>query len=168
MEKRKSIIGGIILISVGVLILLAQLIPGLGAILDFGQLWPLILVGIGVLFIFSAFFGNPDLAIPGSILTGLGAIFYYQNITGNWGSWAFVWTLIPGFVGIGMVLTGLLDKTRPDMKREGGRLIFISAALFLVFSFFFNFSWNFSQLWPLLLIGGGIWLLIQNRRGKKA
>lgn len=166
MQKRKSIIGGIILIAVGVLILLAQLIPGVGDIIDFGQQWPLIVIGIGVLFIISAFLGNPDLAVPGSFTTGLGLIFWYQNASGNWGSWAYIWTLLPGFVGIGMVLTGLLDKTRADMKWEGGRLVLISGALFLVFSFFFNMPWNVGQFWPLLLIGAGLWMLFRNRRAK--
>lgn len=167
MHKRKSIIGGIILIAVGVFILLAQAIPGFAAILDISLHWPFIFVAIGGLFLISAFLGSAELAIPGSIITGLGLIFYYQNISGNWASWAYVWALIPGFVGLGMMITGWLDKTKANETKEGKRLFLISCALFLVFAFFFNFSSTVGQFWPVLLIIAGLWILIKNRRSGK-
>lgn len=161
MEKRKSIIGGIILIAVGLFILMGQIIPGFADVFDLSRHWPLIILAIGGLFLLGAFFGTPDLAIPGCVITGLGVIFYYQSLSGNWASWAYVWALLPGFAGIGMYLTGTLDKSRASMRRESKRLIFISAVLFLVFAFFFTFSWNW---WPVLLIGLGLWLIIRNRQ----
>jgi len=167
MHKRKSIIGGIILIAVGVFILLAQAIPGFASFLDISLHWPFIFVAIGGLFLISAFLGSAELAIPGSIITGLGLIFYYQNISGNWASWAYVWALIPGFVGLGMIITGLLDKTKANEMKEGKRLFLISCALFLVFAFFFNFSSTVGQFWPVLLIIAGLWILFKNRRRGK-
>lgn len=167
MHKRKSIIGGIILIAVGVFILLAQAIPGFAAFLDISLHWPFIFVAIGGLFLVSAFLGSAELAIPGSIITGLGLIFYYQNISGNWASWAYVWALIPGFVGLGMMITSWLDKTQATQMKEGKRLFLISCGLFLVFAFFFNFSATIGQFWPLLLIIAGIWILFKNRRSRK-
>lgn len=167
MQKQQSIIGGIILIMVGALILLAQMIPGLANFLDISRQWPLIFVAVGGLFLIGALLGTAEMAIPGSIVTGLGLLFYYQNLSGNWGSWAYAWALIPGFVGIGMIMTGSLDKTHGHMRQEGRRLLLISGALFLVFAIFFNFTWDIGRFWPVLLIGGGLWLLIRNRQSGK-
>ncbi|MCP4358992.1 MAG: hypothetical protein GY796_13310 [Chloroflexi bacterium] len=161
MQKKNSVIGGVILIGVGVLILLGQLIPGLADLFDFSRLWPLIFVAIGGLMLLSAVVGSPELAIPGSVLTGLGLLLFYQNTSGNWSSWAYAWALIPGFVGIGQVITSSLDKTKADMRSTGLRLILISVSLFAIFAFFFNFSWNY---WPILLIIGGLWLLLNGRK----
>lgn len=167
MCRQKSIIGGLILMGVGFFILLAQNVPALAGLLDIGRQWPLIIVAIGGMFLVGALLGTAELAIPGSILTGLGLIFYYQNLSGNWGSWAYVWTLIPGFVGLGMIIAGTLDKTNQTMRREGGRLLIISSVMFLIFGTFFNLSWGLFQYWPLLLIGGGLWLLVRNWKGEK-
>ena len=111
MEKRNSIVGGIILIGVGVLFLLMQLFPGFAEIFDFSRQWPLLIVLLGALFLLGAFLGSPQLAIPGSVVTGIGIILYYQNITGNWASWAFVWALIPGFTFCSNVKISSLDHS---------------------------------------------------------
>jgi hypothetical protein len=49
---------------------------------------------------------NGRAGCPGSILAGIGGIFYYQNLTNDWESWAYIWALIPGFVGIGVSSAG--------------------------------------------------------------
>ena len=49
-----------------------------------------------------------------------------------------MWALIPGFVGVGTVLAGLLgDGLRYNVER-GLNLIVISAVLFLIFAAAFN------------------------------
>jgi hypothetical protein len=66
-------------------------------------------------------------------VAGIGGILYYQNQTDDFGSWSYMWTLIPGFVGVGTILSGLLgDHTRRNLT-HGLNLIVISAVLFLVF-----------------------------------
>lgn len=164
MYKQKSIIGGLILILVGGCILLAQTVPAFGGLLDFSRQWPLFVIGLGGLFLIGALVGSPELAIPGSIITGLGLIFYYQALSGNWASWAYMWALIPGFVGLGLFITGSLDKTRAEIRPEGRRLMLISGGLFLLFALFFNLTWSVMRLWPVALIAIGLWLLYQNRR----
>ncbi|MCA9900547.1 MAG: hypothetical protein H6656_20145 [Ardenticatenaceae bacterium] len=163
MHKQSSIIFGTILIVVGILLLAAQFFPGLTANLDISQQWPLIVVAVGGLLLLSAFFGTPAQAIPGSIVTGIGGILYVQNLTGAWASWAYVWALIPGFVGIGLLIAGTLGHKRRKSWREGGRLIVISAVLFLVFGAFFNGLGVIGQYWPVLLIGLGLWQLLPRR-----
>lgn len=168
MHKRSSIVVGTILILVGVLFLLAQFFPGLTAVLDISLQWPLIIIAVGGLLLLSAFLGTPTLAIPGSIVTGIGSILYVQNLTDAWDSWAYAWALIPGFVGIGLVLAGLLGHNRRASWREGSRLIVISAALFLIFGAFFNGLGGLGRYWPVLLIGLGLWLLLPNRKRRRS
>jgi len=164
MHKRSSIIVGTILILVGVLFLLAQFFPGLAANLDISRQWPLIIVSVGALFILSAIFGAPLLAIPGSIVFGIGGILYVQNLTDTWSSWSYIWTLIHGFVGIGLILSGLLGHQQRAAWRAGSRLLFISAILFAVFAAFFTGLGGLGRFWPVLLIVIGLWMLWPRRR----
>jgi len=50
-QKKGSVVGGLVLITIGALFLIDELIPQL----NFGDLWPLILVAIGVGLLISAF-----------------------------------------------------------------------------------------------------------------
>ena len=166
MQKRSSLIVGTILILVGALFLLVQLFPSLAINIDISNQWPLIIVSVGVLLILSAFLGTAPLAIPGSIVTGIGGILYVQNLTNSWESWSYVWALIPGFVGIGLILAGFLGHERSNSWRAGSRLLLISAVLFAVFGAFFNGLGDFGRFWPLLLIGMGFWMLWPRRSSK--
>lgn len=163
MHKRRSINGGIIMITVGILFLLLNMFPGFAERLDIARQWPLIMITLGVLFFVSAIVSVPSMAIPASIITGIGGILYYQNLSGNWASWAYIWALIPGFVGIGIMLSGILDKGNRKQIGAGIRLVGVSAVLFFIFAFFFTGLGNFGQYWPILLILLGLWLIIRNR-----
>lgn len=163
MKTRSSIVGGLIMIVVGVLFLLLQMFPSLGHLFDMAQLWPLIIVAVGVFFLLGAVGGTPPLAIPGAIVGGIGMILYYQNLTGHWESWSYVWALIPGFVGVGLIAAGVLGRQRRQVV-EGRRLMLISLALFVVFAFFFTGFGQIGQFWPVALIGVGVWLLLGNKR----
>lgn len=164
MQKRSSVIVGTILILVGGLFLAVQLFPDLAFSLDMDQQWPLIIVSVGVLLVISAILGSPTLAIPGSIVSGIGGILYVQNLTNTWSSWTFVWTLIPGFVGIGLLLAGLLGHQRRASWRDGSRLLLISMVMFLIFGAFFNGLGGLNRYWPIILIGLGLWLLLPRRQ----
>ncbi len=167
MRNRSSIIGGLILIVVGILFLLLQLFPDLAAWLNLSNHWPLLLVGLGAVFLVGAVTGLPPLAIPGTIITGIGAILYYQNLSGNWDSWAYIWALIPGFVGLGLIIMARLDPSARDAARAGIILLLISAILFIIFGAAFNGFGLLGQFWPVILIFFGLWLLVKNRREGK-
>ena len=63
--------------------------------------WPLIVVAVGAgLLVLGLLVGAPEMAIPAVIVGGIGGILYYQNLSGNWASWSYLWTLIPGFSGL--------------------------------------------------------------------
>ncbi len=163
MEKRSSIVGGLILIVIGTLFLLLQLFPSLAEQIDMARQWPLIIMTVGAVFLLTALFGASHLAIPGSVIGGIGGILYYQNLTGDWASWAYVWALIPGFAGIGSFLMHLLQGKVKRAMSEGGRLIAISAVMFVVFAAFFNGLGGIGQYWPVLLILMGGWLLLKRK-----
>ena len=168
MHKRSSIVVGTILILVGILFLLVNFFPGLAAGLDISLHWPLIIVAVGGLLILSAFLGTPTLAIPGSIVTGIGGILYVQNLTGTWDRLAYVWALIPGFVGLGLLLAGLLGHRRRESWRGGGRLMVTSCVMFLIFGAFFTGLGGLGKYWLVLLIGVGVWMLLPTRKRRRS
>lgn len=166
MQKRSSVIGGALMILVGVFFLALELFPEVAAQLNIARQWPLIIVALGGLFLISAFLGTPPLAIPGSIIGGIGGILYYQNLTGNWASWAYVWTLIIGFVGIGILLSSLLAKQERREIFAGVRLMVISLVLFGIFAAFFSGWGQLGVIGPVFLMLLGVWLLLRERLGK--
>ena len=161
-HRRTNLIGGIVLILVGVYFLAVQLFPELGPTLNIEFSWPLILVGVGgFLLLFGLLVNAPDMAVPACIVAGIGGILYYQNMTGDWASWAYAWTLIPGFVGVGTILAGLFGGNFRRSLRDGGTLILISLILFAIFSSLLGGKSYLGVYWPVLIILMGIWLLIR-------
>jgi len=166
MNRRSSLTFGILLILLGAWFLAIQLVPGLENWIDKYGDWPLWIVGIGVIFLVSAVAsGVSGLAVPGSIVSGIGGILWYQNSTGYWESWAYVWTLIIGFVGIGVFIMHTLDGNYRQAFKEGGATIFTSAVMFLIFGSFFRYIFGeepfLGEYWPVLLIVWGFWLLVK-------
>ena len=152
---------GIVLILLGAWFIAQRTIPEVAAFAEQFSDWPFTVVGVGVgLLLLGLILGAPGLAVPAAIVAGIGGILYYQEMTGDWGSWSYMWTLIPGFVGVGVALQGLLgEDTRHNLK-HGLNLMVISAVLFLVFSAFLG-GWkllgNFGP--AILLILLGVWVL---------
>jgi peptidoglycan/LPS O-acetylase OafA/YrhL len=100
------------------------------------------------------------MAVPASIVAGIGGILYYQDLNNDYSSWSYMWALIPGFVGVGTVLTGLLgERTQKNLAR-GLRLMVISAVLFLVFATLFGgLSILGAYGAPILIILLGVYIL---------
>jgi len=156
-RRRANLVGGLILILLGAGILAVQLFPGVQ--LRFS--WPWLLIGGGaLLLVIGSATGVPALAVPACIVGGIGGILYYQATTGDWDSWAYVWALIPGFVGVGVLLSGLLGEEGSGAVRGGGTLILISLVLFAVFGSVFGALGILGQYWPVLLIILGLMLLV--------
>lgn len=167
LQKPNSVgvIGGLVLITLGVLFLLGNLMR----VDIMGALWPLIVVAFGAMFFVAMFMQGKSaggLAIPGSMFVVLGLILFAQSVFGNWESWAYSWSLfaIAG-VGIGLVIfSGWSDK--PQLKRPGYTMIVLGLIFFVVFGTFFETLFGLfgsgmrGGLWlPLVLIGFGVVLL---------
>ncbi len=160
-RKRTSIFGGVILILIGGLLFAAQIMPDL--IPDFWRVfsWPWIIVGVGLfLLALGAVVGEPGMAVPATIVSGIGGILAYQFYTSDWTSWSYIWALIPGFVGLGIILMSLLggDASISD----GGKLLLISFVLLAVFGSFFGAIGMAGKYWPVLLILLGAFLLVRS------
>jgi len=158
MENRQhGVMWGILLILLGAFFLATRLMPEI-----FGYVyWPFFVIGVGGMFLLSAILTRTGgLAIPGCIVGGIGGILYYQAISGDWASWSYMWTLIPGFVGVGVIFAGLLSRDHPHFDSGGLVLMAISAMGFLIFGGAFGLNLDVSTLWPLFLIGIGLITLV--------
>jgi hypothetical protein len=162
--KRESLVGGVILILLGLGFLAFQLFPDLFS----GFSWPWILMIIGAVLAIGSLIGRVGgLMIPATILLGLAGIFLYQERTDNWASWSYIWTLIPGFVGLGMFIGGLYDRELAQSRSGSLILMLISAILFAIFGGFFGLDVSIIRYWPVLLIIFGLWVLIKSLRTNK-
>ena len=159
------------LIGLGVLFLLAQ-ITGFGF---FGLLWPLFVLVPGALFLYFAVTGDASkagLAVPGAMITGTGAILFYQNLTGHWSSWAYIWALYPVFLGLALVFIGRRTGSDSTIRTgdgfvKWGLIGFVALwALFELFIFGGN-KWMVTTLLPLVLIAAGAIMLLRSRSQEK-
>lgn len=160
MKKRNSnYVWGLILIILGALMLGRELFPQIRLILD----WPWIVIGVGFVFLlFALFTKTGGLAVPGAIISGIGSILLYQSITMNWETWTFAWTLIPGFVGVGIGLATLISPS----ENQGGWtsslfLITLSVVMFIIFGGSKFFGLDLDYLWPVIIVVFGVFLLIK-------
>jgi hypothetical protein len=143
------------------LLLLVQLNPEWTGWLGLEWSWPLIVVAVGVgLFVMGLIVGAPGMATPACIVAGIGGILYWQNLTGAWFSWTYAWALIPGFVGIGMILAALLGEGGWSQAGKGAEMILVSLVLFLIFGSLFGGITGLGPYWPaLLILVGGVQLV---------
>jgi hypothetical protein len=149
---RSGIAGGTILILLGVAFLIFRMVPDLIGIIS----WPFIVIGVGAAFLVLAVVTwTPGLAVPGCIVAGIGGILYWQHFTGRWDTWAYMWTLIPGFVGVGIFISELLEGKPAKALVEGGWPILISIVLFFLFgSFLGNIPWSGTYFAVALIVIG--------------
>lgn len=152
------------LVALGVLLFLSRILSL--------ELWPLICVAPGLLFFVAMFLGGEKLAplaIPGSIITTVGMLLLYQANFNHYESWAYAWALVfPASIGVGLIINGLwsgVDK----LVRIGWRWFAVGLAIFGVLGVFFELLIGISDnamtniVWPLLIIGAGILLLVRRK-----
>src|SRR5512136_573135 len=98
MEKknRTQLALGFLLILVAGWLIATRIKPDLANLLHLTFDWPMwVILGGAALLVLGLLVGAPDMAIPACIVAGIGGILYYQNVTGKWDSWSYMWTLIP-------------------------------------------------------------------------
>jgi hypothetical protein len=163
--------GGLLLIVLGIFFLIGQFFEW-----DrWSFAWPFFIIVPGALFLVAAFLGGQSssgLAIPGSIITMVGLLLLYQEITQHYESWAYAWALIPTAVGVGIMVDGRLCND-PLRVQRGRRLAAVGltllAAGFVFFELLLNIGGWFDgmiggTIVSFLLIGAGIYLFVRNPR----
>jgi hypothetical protein len=156
-QNRTNLFLGVLLILIGAWLVVTRQVPALQEWIDNNFAWPMWTIGAGLLVLLIGLItGAPGMAVPASIIAGIGGILYYQNAVEDFGSWSYMWTLIPGFVGVGTILAGLLgENTRANLAR-GVNLLVTSVVLFMVFATFFgglNILGDYGAAIILILLG---------------
>jgi hypothetical protein len=161
-----AIVGGTILIFLGLMMLAGQWFRSF----DFlGMLWPLFIVGLGMLFFIGMLAGGKSaagLAVPGSIITVIGLMLLAQSLTGYWQSWAYGWTVILIAVGLGIFIMGAYAGNEGS-RRAGLRLMELGGFFLTVFGALFEglfFASNHpgagQLIFPAALILLGLYLVL--------
>lgn len=136
-----SIVLAVILIGLGVLFLFQEFFNV--NVWQYG--WPLLIVGAGLVCFAGMALGGKSsgrLAIPGSLLTIIGLVLLYQNTFDQFQSWAYAWALVfPTAVGIGRYIEGWWSD-RPDVRERGIRETRTGLILFVVLAAFFELVLN--------------------------
>jgi hypothetical protein len=165
---------GIVFVVVGLFFLLTQL-----AGVDLGAFgWPLFIIIPGLTLLIVGFVSlGTGAAIPGGIVTMVGLVLAYQNASGNWASWVYVWPLVaPGGVGVGLFVQGLRDRN-VGLLKQGRTLMFIAALIFMVGFVFFESILHMSgtdyglfgkAAAPALLVVIGVALLVWSIQRNRA
>lgn len=156
-RNRTTLVLGILLVLAGIYFVLINVLPGFAQLINITFSWPVIimLVGAGLL-ILGLLTGAAEMAVPAFIVAGIGGILYYQNMSGNWGSWSYLWTLIPGFSGLGILAAWLFGARKKNTVRDGLDAIGTSLVLFVIFGAIFGAFKQLGPYWPVLLIAAGL------------
>ncbi len=127
---------GALLIVLGLIFLAGQYLN-----LDIGRYgWPLYVIGPGLALMLLGLTqrGGSGLAIGGTVITVLGLLLLFQNVTDYWESWAYAWPLVaPGGSGLGMLLYGTRAQNA-SMARAGLWQVVTALAIFAVGFVFFE------------------------------
>ncbi|MGB7875017.1 MAG: hypothetical protein WBL25_11590 [Anaerolineales bacterium] len=161
-----SLVGGALLIIFGALALFGQLFRNLNFWETF---WPFFVIGVGLLFFVGMLAGGRSvsgLAIPGSIVTTIGLMLFYQNLSGHWESWSYGWTVILMSVGLGIFIMGLWGQN-VTQRAAGLRLLRLGLIMFVIFGAFFELIFTAgrpfglrSVIFPVALILLGLYLIL--------
>jgi hypothetical protein len=162
-QNRTNLFLGALLILLGAWLIVSNQVPAVQEWLQENFAWPMWTIGAGLLiFLIGLISGAPGMSIPAAIVAGIGGILYYQYLTDDYGSWSYMWALIPGFVGVGTILAGLLgEHTRHNIAR-GLNLLVVSAVMFLIFGALFGGLGILGSNGPaILLIALGVYILVR-------
>ncbi len=169
-ERKSDLVFGILLFIIGAWFLAAEfsILPGLNELMNIQYQWPFIVIGVGVfLFLMGLLLRAPGMLVPACVVGGIGGILYWNNYTQDWGAWSYLWTLIPGFVGIGTILSTLLGGEEKKKYLDSLRLILVSAVLFVIFLIFFSGGGTLIRYWPIIVILAGFWVIIRTILSKR-
>jgi hypothetical protein len=150
MQRRDQWVGGAVLIAIGAALLLGQVV---------GETGQFILLGIGiVLLILFAVSRNPGTLIGGGIVTGLGVgVLVAANTEGDIAGAAVLFGLGFGFLGVWLIGTLMKIKETSLWPLIPGGILVAVGVIVLAGA---EGAQNLELLWPVLLIGLGVIVLV--------
>jgi len=163
---------GAVLIFIGLAFLAVRYLD----IFQGSDVWPLLIIGPGVaLLVLGLFLPNLGMLVGGSVVSTVGLVLAWQNMTGRWESWAYAWALVgPTASGVGSFLGGLRTGN-PRLRDAGMWQIAVGLALFAGFYLFFEQVIGLSGdplplpewVMPAALIGIGVLILLRGFLGPR-
>jgi hypothetical protein len=167
-EKPSKLAGGLII--AGLLLLALNLLD----IHLMNYLWPMFIIGPGVMMMWPAYKSTADeqsklsfLAVPGAMILATGALLFLMSVSNHYESWAYSWTLLLAAGGAGYGYMHRFDDAG-DKVEKAHRFIRTMVLLFMGLAAFFEL-FVFQSLgawWPVLIVGLGIYLLVKNKRSE--
>ncbi|ORX23576.1 hypothetical protein BVF91_05170 [Thermoanaerobacterium sp. PSU-2] len=163
----KKIIG-IVLILLGLIYLNDNLglLSRYGITLDMSNIWPLFILIPGIMMEVSYLKQrkNPEILVPGGILTSMGIIFYFDIFT-NWIYSEYTWPLYILSVAIGLFQLYIVSR---DFVLMGLVMVITAAVILSYVSILYN---QFSIVWlnpnliiSIMIILLGLALVIRSRK----
>ncbi|MBN1428007.1 MAG: hypothetical protein JXB07_06450 [Anaerolineae bacterium] len=180
-KRQGSALLGMILLCLGIVFLLMEVTGFRLAGSFWAFVWPFFVITPGALLLFLGTREGGKMSeaasVIGGIVTMTGLLLFYQNTTGHWESWAYVWALtMPGGIAVGYIVDGVINN-RPERKSSGWKLLTISLIMFGVGAVFFEVVLDISGFFrssglgkialPALLIGLGLLLMTGSLGGRK-
>ena len=143
MSRTVELFAGILLLIVGLVVLasepLLNFVNGLTAGEELLRWWPVVLIGLSLFFLVPGLLGGPNrrlragMMIPGALLAGIGGALLYTSLADRWGSWAYLWSVIPFSFGLGMYAAGWIADA-PAFKWIGSATAAGGVVAYLVFA----------------------------------
>lgn len=169
MNRRGTVITATVLIAIGAYLLLANLnlIPSF----SMTQMWPAIVVCVGILFWLGFIFGHehdPGLAFVGTIVTLTGLFFFLFTFNVDlfglgrvdWSDMRLLWPVFPLIVGIAFVVLWAAGRFRDwGVLIPAGVLLLVGIGGLAFTLGNVPVFQNLVQWWPLLLIFLGVVIL---------
>ncbi|MDZ4159274.1 MAG: hypothetical protein U1B80_05720 [Anaerolineaceae bacterium] len=159
--RNTRLAGGIVLISYGLFTLFIRLAPqAVSRIFGLQLTYPLLVITFGTLLLTAGLLSRTGFfIIPSTIIAGVGAILFYQHATSDWQSWAYLWSLVPGFAGLGLFLSSLLDPNLKHTRSPGLQLIIAALASVVILYSLYLAELDLKRVIPVVFILVGLGLL---------
>ncbi|WP_348623115.1 hypothetical protein ABFT51_18325 [Paenibacillus peoriae] len=162
MNSGKERMIGVGIVAVGLIILLGKL----GAFSFLGRnFWPLLFLIPGIVLhaMYMKRKVSPFMLLPAGILSVYGFLFLLCNIWG-WNLMAYLWPLLLLGVAIGLWEYAINDISLSRNVYTGGVILGLVSVLLLVIT---SLRTGIIYVIAVLLIGAGIWLVLNNRGKRK-
>ena len=164
--SKSSVVGGVVLILLGLIFFVAE--QGMFG-LDWGSIWPLFPMALGVgLLAMAVVADNPraraGLVLPGTIALLLGA-FFMATTTGilSWSDQGTLWPVYPLIVGVSFLTAYLASGFAQIGYLIPGVILSLVGLVFLGITWA-GVSYDYiGKIWPIFLILAGVLILFLPR-----